>query len=529
MIESFEELNLPAELIEALAAEGTEVPTAFQTQATPLVLRGNSAVLVAGPGSGVLRAWGAPLLARLAEGSGPMRGLVVTPSASEADRIAELLGRLASALGLRVAGAGAGWALPEHADLRVLDASTAARLISEGRLSLASVETVVIDAAASLEAAGALRAAGDILVATPEEAQRIVVALPLTDPVSALVEQHLKRAVHIPPQPGDGRAVSDAPHRGTVEVLEIEEPRDEAAAREVIRLLGDVHHVVVFARSEDAAADLGDLLAVRGVLSGRPGDVEVPVWLAVNALEARATIREADDVSVSALSYDVPSDEDELDRRHGGVDGVVMVLPRERAHLSEMARRAGYDLVQRAPTLPEGAGIGGTAAILEQAIATEDVDAYMTLLEPLFARHGATRIAAAAVALLRRKAPAPSAAATAKSSAPPAVAPRPAVSPRRESASGGTAGDWTLLFVSLGEKDGMRVGDLVGAIAGESGIPGDAIGKIDMRDTFSRVQIRSDQATAVVAALNGTTIRGRSVRVDLDRAERGSRGGTPRR
>lgn len=518
MMETFEELNLPAELIEALAAEGAEVPTSFQVQATPVVLRGNSAVLVAGPGSGVLRAWGAPLLARLAEGSGPLRAVVVTPSVAAADRVAEVLGRLAAPLGLRVAGAGPGWALPDHADLRVLDAASAAKRISEGRLSLASAEAVVVDAAASLEAAGAMKDVGDILEAAPEGAQIVIVALPLTNAVSALVERHTRRAVHIPPQPGDGRAVTDSPHRGTVEVLEIDEPRDEAAVREVIRLLDEVNHVVAFVGSEDAAADLGDILAVRGVVSGRAGDMDAPVWLAVDALEVRRTLREADDVSVSALSCTVPTDEDELDRRHGGVNGVVMVLPRERAHLTEMARRAGYDLTLRAPTLPDGAGIGDTAAALERAMESEDVDAYLSLLEPLFARHGTTRVAAAAVALLRKKAPMPVAKAS-PAAAPPEVAPRPAVSPRR-GAGGGGEGDWTLLFVSLGEKDGMRVGDLVGAIAGESGIPGDAIGKIDMRDTFSRVQIRSDQAAAVVQALNGTTIRGRSVRVDLDRAER---------
>ena len=78
-----------------------------------------------------------------------------------------------------------------------------------------------------------------------------------------------------------------------------------------------------------------------------------------------------------------------------------------------------------------------------------------------------------------------------------------------------------MLFVSLGSRDGMRVGDLVGAILGETGISSDAVGKIDLRENFSRVEVASGRVDQVISSMNGTTIRGRSVRVDLDRSERG--------
>jgi ATP-dependent RNA helicase DeaD len=69
----------------------------------------------------------------------------------------------------------------------------------------------------------------------------------------------------------------------------------------------------------------------------------------------------------------------------------------------------------------------------------------------------------------------------------------------------------------VGSRDEIRPGDIVGALAGESGIPGSKIGRIDIRDTFSIVEVQADVADRVIQAVNGTTIKGRSTRVDYDR------------
>ncbi|MEW5928252.1 MAG: DbpA RNA binding domain-containing protein, partial [Gemmatimonadota bacterium] len=85
------------------------------------------------------------------------------------------------------------------------------------------------------------------------------------------------------------------------------------------------------------------------------------------------------------------------------------------------------------------------------------------------------------------------------------------------------------LYVGVGSRDGIRPGDLVGAIAGEANIPGSAVGRIEIRDTFSIVEVQADAAEKVIRAVNGTTIKGRSVRVDYDRAgDRARKPGGPR-
>ncbi len=63
----------------------------------------------------------------------------------------------------------------------------------------------------------------------------------------------------------------------------------------------------------------------------------------------------------------------------------------------------------------------------------------------------------------------------------------------------------------------MRPGDLVGAITGEAGITGEDVGRIDIRDTFSIVEVAAESAERVIQALNGVTLKGRSLRVDYDR------------
>jgi ATP-dependent RNA helicase DeaD len=105
-------------------------------------------------------------------------------------------------------------------------------------------------------------------------------------------------------------------------------------------------------------------------------------------------------------------------------------------------------------------------------------------------------------------------------------------------------GAMTRIFVNVGAMDNARPGDLVGAITNEAGITSAQVGKVDIRENHSLVEVASDVAESVVAKITGGTIRGRRVvaRVDQERgprgagrgrsgSERGERqvGGTPRR
>ena len=73
------------------------------------------------------------------------------------------------------------------------------------------------------------------------------------------------------------------------------------------------------------------------------------------------------------------------------------------------------------------------------------------------------------------------------------------------------------LFCTIGENAGLRPGDLVGAIANEAGVPGRAVGAIDIRAKVSFLEVAAEHAPAVLEAMNQVTIRGRRTAIVLAR------------
>ena len=73
--------------------------------------------------------------------------------------------------------------------------------------------------------------------------------------------------------------------------------------------------------------------------------------------------------------------------------------------------------------------------------------------------------------------------------------------------------DTGFLYVSLGRKGGVRPGDLVGAIANESGLTGREIGPIRIADNYSVVGVPKRSVDDVISKMRGASMRGKPVRV----------------
>ncbi|QSX77814.1 ATP-dependent RNA helicase DbpA [Agrilutibacter solisilvae] len=69
------------------------------------------------------------------------------------------------------------------------------------------------------------------------------------------------------------------------------------------------------------------------------------------------------------------------------------------------------------------------------------------------------------------------------------------------------------LCIDAGKTDKLRPGDIVGAITGDAGLPGDAIGKIDVYATRSYVAIARPHADKALARLQAGKIKGRKFRI----------------
>ena len=69
------------------------------------------------------------------------------------------------------------------------------------------------------------------------------------------------------------------------------------------------------------------------------------------------------------------------------------------------------------------------------------------------------------------------------------------------------------LRIDAGKTDKLRPGDIVGALTGDAGLAGDAVGKIDVFPTRSYVAIARSQAERALARLQAGKIKGRKFRV----------------
>jgi hypothetical protein len=127
-------------------------------------------------------------------------------------------------------------------------------------------------------------------------------------------------------------------------------------------------------------------------------------------------------------------------------------------------------------------------------LADGDVDAELAVLSPLFEEHDPALVAGALLAISRQ----------------PSVVSQP--SPVASPESG-----WAKVFVTVGTKDRASAKDLVGALIKEVGLQKGQIGKIDVRETFSLVEVSPDAADQAVRRLSGVSIRGRRVTARPDR------------
>lgn len=523
---SFEELGVSPELVEALASEGIERPSAFQESAIPVLLRGNSLMAQAGPGAGTLVAYGLPLLQSVDPEADSPRALVLTPTPLAAHQLGQSLSRLAQVTGHRVAALGSPWALPKLAGILFSSPEDFLREVMSSGISGEEIRTLVVDGYGAFlpSARAALETLMEIL---PSEGQRIVFGQPIPREGEAFAKAHLHKAVHLPPRAAEGGAEEAPPRRGEVAYRLTGESKEMEILQVVSETLeGGAHHVLIFFHSEDQAADTGDFLTLHGFLAGAPGEGDFPVWLGVEDLEARKVADDWPDTApVFTVSFDVPTDPDSLDRRHGGRDGgLILVRSRELLHLRDLASRTGYRLVPARVPIPTRivGELDRLRDLLERAIREEDLAPHYLALEPLFQTFSPGEVAAATLALLQKK----QAAGKVGGAAAPEVS---------EGARGSAPAPktWVRLFVGVGEKEEIGPGDLLGAISGEAGVEGSQVGKIEIRETFSLVEVLSGVAEKVIKGLNGTTIRGRSVRCDYDRGgpagrgAGGSRGGRP--
>jgi len=106
----------------------------------------------------------------------------------------------------------------------------------------------------------------------------------------------------------------------------------------------------------------------------------------------------------------------------------------------------------------------------------------------------------------------------------PASSPRPGIPSKtkpdagpakRKKESRATPADQTRLFMSVGSEMGVVPIDIVNAVSGETGLPGNVVGTVDVRERHLFADVSSEHANAIIAKLNRARIKDHKIKVKL--------------
>ena len=531
--DGFTALGLADPLLASLRDVGYESPTPIQAKTIPALLAGRDVMGQAQTGTGKTAAFALPLLARLHIDRRQVQALVLTPTRELSIQVAEAIHTYAKHLGavrvLPVYG-GQSMQLQLHrlaAGVHVV-VGTPGRVMDHlrrGTLDLAGVTMVVLDEADEMLRMGFLEDVEWILGHAPAERQTALFSATIPREIRRIAERHLRDPLTIEIEHAT-RTVAGVEQRY---VNVSERQKLEALTRILEAEPSDA--TLVFVRTKTGAAELGERLEARGYAAEamhgdmsqaqreavirrlRAGQVELVV-----ATDVAARGLDVERIS-RVVNYDVPYDPESYLHRIGrtgragrGGSAVLFVTPREQRLMREIERFTRQRITPM--KLPTAADVAARRTELfkdrlRKTLAEGDLELYLSLVEELAEEGGfeMAEIAAAAARLARGDKPLDVAIEAALDEVP--------------AASDGTV----RLFVNAGRADGIRPADIVGAIANEAGVPGQAIGGIDIYDRVTFVEIPLAYRDRVLASMAGVTMRGRPVDVRVasatgDRAER---------
>ncbi len=82
-------------------------------------------------------------------------------------------------------------------------------------------------------------------------------------------------------------------------------------------------------------------------------------------------------------------------------------------------------------------------------------------------------------------------------------------------ASRRTPDDKTRLYINVGEEMGVKPGDIVGAILGETGLPNKTVGTVDIRERHLFVDVDAEHANVIISKLNRARFKGLKLKVKV--------------
>ncbi len=484
--------------------------------------RGHHMAIVAGEGARLCRLYAAAAIRDIA-GDEPGRALILVATPDRGRRLARSIERIGTALGWQTVlwtaeRSATDTALPD----RAVVVATPSRLLADvrsGDATLSDLRLLALDDVASLDAEWP--AVEGLLQAGGADLRRIAVTHTRSAQFDDLVERLLPRARKWPKElfpaiPDEKISASGAPLRYAAAAS-----HDGRLAR-LVELLHfwaaetDRTGATVWCDGPAAAAAIEATLVIEGFTLG---DADKDGIAVRELCDAEAEASAVTSQPRPAALFGLPWTADELVGAVGEAKPrAAIVAPRHVAQLEVLGARVGWT-VRGLPDTPRAhrGDVEAFRTTIEDALSTRDLAGGALLIEPLVEEHGFDRISAALATLLRDRGPVSGAEPEPATGGKERKGAGIPAGPKSRDAERATRSTWSRVFVNIGRQDGAAPGDFVGAITGETGAVGGQIGKIEIKQKFSLIDIDSMVVDDVVRGLNGKQIKGRDVVARLDR------------
>jgi ATP-dependent RNA helicase DeaD len=564
---SFRTLGLIDSLVSAVESSGYHTPTPIQAETIPLILSGRDVLGQAQTGTGKTAAFALPLLQRIDLSQRCPQVLVLTPTRELAIQVAEAFEKYASDMrGLRVVPIYGGQ--DYQIQFRALDrgvhvvVGTPGRVmdhIRRGSLKVEGLKTLILDEADEMLRMGFAEDVDWVLTQMPTERQIALFSATMPEAIRRIAQQHLREPAEITIQ--QKTATADTVRQRFI----IAAPHQKEAALARILEAEPTDGVIVFVKMRSTTEPLAEFLAQHGHRTAAlNGDVaQKQRERIVDSLRAgKIDILVATDVAARGLdvqrishviNYDLPFDSEAYVHRIGRTgragrsgEAILFVHPRDRRMLKNLERAT------RQPIEPMD--LPSNRTINKQRVAKfhEKITAALT--------HANTEAFASIVEQYRREKEIPveqiavALAILANGEKPLLLKEefRPAEfsdgrggprqgrdrdrdqgrgqgrhedrgtdSRRCRSAGPRETGEQMETFrVEVGHVNQVKPGNLVGAIANETGISGARIGQINIYDDYSTVDLPVGMPTQMFHDLKRVWVVGRQLDISRQREER---------
>lgn len=556
-IERFEQLALSPPLLETIQKLGYEAPSPIQAATIPLLLDGRDVVGQAQTGTGKTAAFALPVLEKLDLSDRQPQALVLTPTRELAIQVAEAFQGYARHLpGFHVLPIYGGQSM--SIQLRHLRRGVHVVVGTPGRvmdhlrretLSLAALRTVVLDEGDEMLRMGFIEDVDWILEQTPAEKQVALFSATMPEPIRRVARRHLRdpREVKI-----ETRTATVATVRQRYCQVGVQHKLD--ALTRVLEV-EDTDAALIFVRTKIAATELAERLEARGFpsaalhgdmtqvlrektieqLRGGSLDIVIATDVAARGLDVQRISH--------VINYDIPYDTEAYIHRIGRTgragrtgDAILFVAPRELRMLRAI-EKATRQPIERMQLPSEEAITGHRLAQFKQQVgeilASQDLSFFQRVVAEIEREQefGPLDIAAALTWLAQRDRP------FQFEDAIPKDIERPPARPERDSKTAGrrerpprdfareavhaSADVGKVRYrLEVGREHGATPQNIMGAIANEAGIEGRYIGRIEIYDDYSTVDLPDGMPREIFQHLKKVRVRQRMLNISrLDGAE----------